>query len=179
MQKKLTVKKVLTMGAIVGVCVIAIAYFIIYTQHRRVLEGSREGTLPKTKELANLQFYISDSEGNHSYTIEQQSDVHRENVRAWSRLLYTQAGKNAYIQKRRQRNMFIEGFDQLTHRDILYEFKCSKDPVEYSIIEVFEVDGKGKTLDYGKTGSSKDWEAIPQGTILEKLAQVVCPSKRK
>jgi len=180
MQKKtLTVKKVLTMGAIIGVCVIAIAYFIIYTQHKRVLEGSREGSLPKTKELTNLQFYISDSEGNHSYTIEQQSNAPRENIRAWSRLLYTQAGKDAYIQKRRQRNMFVEGFDQLTRRDILYEFKCSKDPMEYAIMEVFEVDGKNKTLDYGKAGSSKDWEAIPQGTVIEKLAQTVCPLIKK
>lgn len=180
MQKKtLTVKKVLAMGTIVGVCVIAIAYFIIYTQHRKVLEGSREGTLPRTKELANLQFYFSDSEGNHSYALEQQRETSQENTRAWSRLVYTQAGKNAYIQKRQQRNMFVEGFDQLDYRDILYEFKCSKDPVEYAIIEVFEVDRHGKTLDYGKTGSSKDWEAIPHDTTIEKLAQIVCTSITK
>jgi len=75
--------------------------------------------------------------------------------------------------------MFVEGFDQLTRRDILYEFKCSKDPMEYAIMEVFEVDGKNKTLDYGKAGSSKDWEAIPQGTVIEKLAQTVCPLIKK
>lgn len=180
MQKKtLTAKKVLTMGAIIGVCVIAIAYFIIYTQHRRVLEASREGTLPKTKELANLQFYTTDNEGTHSYALMQQIGTAPENIRAWSRLIYTQNGKNSYIQKRKQRNIFVEGFDGLAWRDILYEFKCNKDPMEYAIIEVFEVDGQGKTLDYGKTGSSKDWEAIPQGTTIHKLAQMVCPSLKK
>jgi hypothetical protein len=180
MQKKtLTVKKVLTMGAIIGLCVIAIAYFIIYTQHRKVLEASRGGTLPKTKELASLQFYTTDNEGNHSYVLEQQSETSRGNIRAWSRLIYTQDGKNSYIQKRKQRNIFVDGFDQLAQREILYEFKCTKDPREYAIIEVFEVDGQGKTLDYGKTGSSKDWEAIPQGTTIEKLAQTVCPSLKK
>jgi hypothetical protein len=180
MQKKtLTVKKVLTMGAIIGLCVIAIAYFIIYTQHRRVLEASREGTLPMTKELAGLQFYINDNEGAHSYTLEQQNETSRENIRAWSRLVYTQSGKNEYILKRKQINIFVEGFDSLAWRDILYEFKCNKDPMEYAIIEVFEVDGQGKTLDYGKTGSSKDWEAIPRGTTIEKLAQTVCQSLKK
>ena len=75
--------------------------------------------------------------------------------------------------------MFVVGFDRLIQRDILYELKCRKDPAEYAIIEVFEVDDTGKTLDYGKTGSSKDWEAIPQGTTIDKLAQVVCPFIKK
>lgn len=180
MQKKaLTVKKVLTMGVIIGVCVVVIAYFIIYAQHRRVLEASREGTLPKTKELVSLQSYTNDNEGAHSYVLDRQSEVSRGNIRIWSRLMYTQSGKNEYIMKRKQRNIFVEGFDSLTQRDILYEFKCGKDPMEYAIIEVFEVDKQGKTLDYGKTGSSKDWEAIPPGTTIEKLAQTVCPSIKK
>jgi hypothetical protein len=167
------------MGVIIGVCVIAIAYFIIFTQHRRALEASREGTLPRTKELASLQTYSTDSEGAHSYALEQQREASRGSVRAWSRLIYSQSGKNAYILKRKQINMFVEGFDSLAWRDILYELKCSKDPMEYAIIEVFEVDGQGKTLDYGKTGSSKDWEAIPRGTTIEKLAQTVCPSIKR
>jgi hypothetical protein len=180
MQKKtLTVKKLLFMGVIIGVCVIAIAYFIIFTQHRRSLEASREGTLPRTKELASLQSYTTDNEGVHSYALEQQGESSRGNVRAWSRLIYTQSGKNEYILKRKQINIFVEGFDGLAWRDILYEFKCNKDPMEYAIIEVFEVDGQGKTLDYGKTGSSKDWEAIPQGTTIDKLAQAVCPLRNK
>ena len=177
--KTLTVKKLLIMGVIIGLCVIAIAYFIIFTQHRRALEASREGTLPKTKELASLQPYTTDNEGVHSYALEQQSEAFRGNVRAWSRLIYTQNGKNEYILKRKQINMFTEGFDGLARRDILYEFKCNKDPMEYAIIEVFEVDGQGKTLDYGKTGSSKDWEAIPLGTTIDKLAQTGCSSIKK
>ena len=178
-RKTLTVTKVLTMGTIIGVCVIAITYFIIFTQHRRILEASREGTLPKTRELASLQFYTTDNEGAHSYALDQQGEASRGNIRVWSRLAYTRDGKNSYLQRRRQRNIFVEGFDQLTRRDIIYEFKCNKDPVEYAIIEVFEVDERGKTLDYGKTGSSKDWEAIPQGTTIEKLAQAVCPLIKK
>jgi hypothetical protein len=180
MQKKtLTVKKLLLMGVIIGVCVIAIAYFVIFTQHRRALEASRDGTLPRTKELASLHAYFTDNEGAHSYALQQQSDAPRGNVRAWSRLIYTENGKTEYILKRKQINMFVEGFDGLARRDILYELKCGKDPMEYAIIEVFEVDGQGKTLDYGKTGSSKDWEAIPQGTTVERLAQTVCSSIKK
>ncbi len=90
------------MGAIIRRIMRCCHCFIdLLTQHQEVLEGSREGTLPKTKELTNLQFYISDSEGNHSYTIEQHSDAPRENIRAWSRLLCLKPAKT-YIQKRRR-----------------------------------------------------------------------------
>lgn len=180
MQKKtLTVKKVLIMGAITGISVIVIAYFAIYMQQRKAFTASREGTFPKAKELASVQYYTTDNEGAHYYAPEQDTDVSRENIQAWSRLIYTTDGKNSYILKRRQKNMFVVGFDRLIQRDILYELKCSKEPAEYAIIEVFEVDDTGKTLDYGKTGSSKDWEAIPQGTTIDKLAQVVCPFIKK
>lgn len=178
-RKTLTVGKILTMGAVIGVTVIIIAYFIVYTQHRKVLEGSRQGSLPRTKELVNLQFYASDNEGNHSYEIEQQKENPRGNIHVWSRLVYTPEGKKDYIQKRMHRNMFVEGFDTLARRDILYELKCTRDPMEYAIIEVFEVDSQGKTLDYGKTGSSKDWEAIPEGTNIDRLARAVCPMIKK
>ncbi len=57
--------------------------------------------------------------------------------------------------------MFIEGFDQLTHEISCTNSNATKDPKEYAIIEVFEADGKGKTLDYGKAGSSKDWKPSP------------------
>lgn len=177
MQRKvLTLKKVLTMGAIIGLSVIAIAYFAIYMQHRRAIEASRQGTLPRAAELAAVRFYANDSEGDHSYSLEQPKAGSSENLRAWSKLVYTQDGKKSYIQRRRERNIFVEGFDRLVHRNVLYEFKCQTDPREYAIIEVFEVDDQGKTLDYAKTGSSKDWGPIPEGTTIEKLAQTVCPS---
>jgi hypothetical protein len=180
MQKKtLTVKKVLIMGAVTGISVIVIAYFTIYMQQSKAIMASREGTLPKARDLASVQLYNTDHEGAHYYTLDQGSNLSSGHARAWSRLIYTKEGKNGYILRRRQKNIFVEGFDKLVQRDILYEFKCAKDPAEYAIIEVFEVDETGKTLDYGKTGSSKDWEAIPQGTNIDKLAQAVCPSIKK
>ncbi len=178
-RKPLTVKKVLIMGVITGISVIIIAYFAMYMQHRRLVQASRGGTLPKAAQLTNPQPYAEDGEGRLYYVIEGAGAAPEGQARAWSRLIYAEEGKKAYITKRRQRNMFTEGFDRLAHRDILYEFKCAKDPREYAIIEVFEVDREGKTLDYGKTGSSKDWEAIPQGTTIEKLALKACPSTAK
>lgn len=164
------------MGTIIGVCVVAIAYFAIYLQHYRTLEASRKGTLPKPKELTGLKLYTTDNEGSHSFLIEQSGDISSGNIRAWSRLIYTQNGKKDYIERRKQRNIFTEGFDSLVRREILYEFRCKRDPIEYAIIEVFEVDEQGKTLDYGRAGSSRDWEEIPQGTTIEKLANTVCKS---
>ena len=178
-RKTLTVKNVLTMGVITGIAVIVIAYLAIYTQQQRLIKASRSGTLPAAKTLTSLQHYVTDHEGTHHYVIKEDSADSHESVRVWSRLLYSEGGKNAYLLKRKQRAIFVEGFDKLTYRDVLYDLKCNKDPAEYAIIEVFEVNREGRTIDYGRTGSSVDWEAIPEGTIIEKLAKAVCPSKGK
>lgn len=178
-RKQLTVKKVLTMGVVTGITVIVIAYFAIYTQQKRLIAASKAGTLPMAKPLTDLHHYVTDHEGTHHYAIERENTGSKGTVRVWSRLLYTDDGKKAYILKRRQRNIFVDGFDKVTHRDVLYELKCTEDPAEYAIIEVFEVNGEGKTIDYGRSGSSRDWEAIPEGTTIEKLAKAVCPTKSK
>lgn len=177
--KKLSVKTVLLLGAVTGISVILIAYFAILMQERRTVKASREGTLPTSRQLDNLAYYTTDHEGVHHYALDRQADVSKGSLRAWSRLIYTSEGRNTYIERRRQRNIFVEGFDKLSRRDILYEFQCAKDPMEYAIIEVFEVDDAGKTLDYGRTGSSKDWEAIPPETTIDRLARVVCPAAKK
>ena len=41
-------------------------------------------------------------------------------------------------------------------------------------MKVFEVSQDGKTLDYGKAGSQKDWEDIPGQTIVDRLAKIAC-----
>ena len=82
MQKKtLTVKKVLIMGAITGLLVIVIAYFAIYMQQRKAFTASREGTFPKAKELASVQYYTTDNEGSHYYAPEQTRTYHGKTFR--------------------------------------------------------------------------------------------------
>jgi hypothetical protein len=65
--------------------------------------------------------------------------------------------------------------ETLAHRFTLYDVKCGKKPRQYAILKVFEVSEDGRTLDYGKTGSQKDWEDIPPETIVDRLAKIVCP----
>ena len=178
-KKPLTIKAVLIISSIIGIAIGAMAYFGAYMQQSKTIEASRAGNLPRMKELGGMQQYASDSEGTHFYALEQQNKTPAGNVRVWSKLVYTQDSKNSYIMKRRQRNFFIEGFDHLIQRNVLYEFACNNNPLQYAIIEVFEVDEKGMTLDYGKAGSSRDWGDIPQRTVIEKLAQIVCPSSGK
>lgn len=179
LKKKLTTKKLLLMGVIVGASVIILSYLTLFAQHKRTLNASIEGTLPRMKELSITDILTEDSEGVCHYTLEQQGDVRPGNRRAWTRLVYSEEGKKQYLIKRLQNNMFTIGFDRLQERTILYEFKCSKNPVEYAIVEVFEIDNQGKTLDYGKTGSSKDWEAVPEGSAIYELAQKTCPPQNK
>jgi hypothetical protein len=71
--------------------------------------------------------------------------------------------------------MFTTGMETLAHRFTLYDVKCGKKPRQYAILKVFEVSEDGRTLDYGKTGSQKDWEDIPPETIVDRLAKIVCP----
>lgn len=176
-RKKMTVKSVLIMGVIVGISVIAISYFTLTMQHRRAVTASLQGTLPKVPELTGFREYAADREGKHHFVVDRREQQGSgTNVRAWSRLIYSEEGKKEYLLKRNQKNMFTIGFDRLIERNILFEFRCRANPPEYAVIEVYEIDDSGKTIDFGKTGSSKDWEEIPQGTTIEKLAGTVCPA---
>jgi len=171
---------VLTIGVIIGVVVIIVAVIAIHLQQRRTLVASLEGTLPKMEEKTGWQSLTVDKEGEYHYVVERRPDQSLDTVSAWNRLTYSDEGRKDYILRRQQRGLFVVGMDALTHRYILYDFKCAAEPKRYAIIKVFEVSGKDdKTLDYGKTGSQKDWEDVPDGTIIGDLAKVACRQNKK
>ena len=178
-KKTISFKAVLIMGGIVGISVIVIAYIAVYLQHKKTVIASIEGTLPKMEEKSGWQSLSPDQEGEHHYIVEKQTDRSGRTVSAWDRLTYSKEGRENYITKRRRNNMFVTGMDKLTHRYILYDFKCAEQPKRYAIMKVFEVAQDKKTLDYGKSGSQKDWEDVPEGTTIDRLAKVACPGQVK
>lgn len=168
-------KTVLTMGAIIGIAVIVIAITAIYLQQRRTLKAAVEGTLPRMEEKTGWQALSTDAEGEHHYVIEKKQGQSGEVVSVWERLTYSKEGRENYIAKRRRNGMFITGMDTLVSRYIFYDIKCNREEPKYAIMKVFEVSRDGRTLDYGKTGSQKDWEDIPADTVVDKLAKTACP----
>jgi len=170
---------VLTIGVIIGISVIVIAYIAINLQQRRTLTASIEGTLPRMEEKSGWQGLITDQEGEHHYIVEKSPGQSGEVASAWDRLTYSKGGRDAYVLKRRKNGMFITGMDALTHRYVLYDLKCAASPKQYAVIKVFEVSRDKKTLDYGKTGSQKDWEDVPEGTVIDGLAKASCAEKKQ
>jgi len=174
-KKTLSFKTVLTMGVIIGIVVIIIAVIAITLQQKRTLKASVAGTLPRMEEKTGWQELFTDADGEHHYIIEKRKDQSGNVIGAWDRLTYSKKGKDNYILKRRSNGMFITGMDTLTRRYTLYYLKCGEKEQQFAIIKVFEASRDGKTLDYGKTGSQKDWDNVPPEAVVGKLAKIACP----
>jgi len=137
--------------------------------------GETLSTLPSMEEKSGWQGLLTDAEGEHHYVVEKKPDQSGEVISAWDRLTYSREGRNSYMLKRRKGGMFTAGMDTLRYRYILFDLECASQPRRYAVMKVFEVAESGKTLDYGKAGSKKDWEDIPEGTIVDRLAKISCP----
>jgi hypothetical protein len=128
--------------------------------------------------LGTWTFYGTDKEGKHLYQKAEQGNQSPGIERVWDELLYSPEGRAGYIEKRRRHKHGVEGFESLEYRMVLYELNCFSDRKEYVVLEVFEMDRQGKTLDYARAGSYKDWQDIPEGSIVDLFYKAVCPAKR-
>jgi hypothetical protein len=123
-------------------------------------------------------FYGSDKEGKHLYQKVDQGQQSPGIVRVWDELMYSPEGRAAYMDKRKRHKHPVSGFESVAYRMVLYELNCFSERKEYVMLEVLEMDPAGKTLDYAKAGSYKDWHDIPDGSIVDLLHKSVCPTKR-
>ncbi len=124
------------------------------------------------------QHYSTDKDGRYYFDKETVKQPSPGIVRAWSQLLYSPEGRNAYMTKRKNNGMATSGMEMLSHRNVLYELNCFSEEKEFCVLEVYEVDKNGKTVDYAKAGSYKDWSKIPPGSYLETLHSALCPKKK-
>ncbi len=122
--------------------------------------------------------YGSDKDGNHYYKIETAEKTSPGIVRVWTQLLYNPQGKKEYIEKRKKVGFSIEGYERFSHRNVLYELNCFSEKKELCIQEVYELTDDGRTLDYAKAGTYKDWSDVPAGSTYEQLFKTVCPEQR-
>ncbi len=176
-RKKAGLLHAVVVGLLVGVTVVVVGYIYLSYQQKRAAQASRDGVLPAVTEVREWTRYATDGEGEHSYSVQPVDNAPAGTVRVWHRVSYSREGREAYLAKRKRHGMFVDGFERLKVRLILYEFKCMEAKPEFVILEIFEVADNGKTIDYAKTGSHRDWGPTPEGSIQEQLAGVVCPRK--
>jgi len=171
-------------GKIKWLILMAVFSFVVTFTVVRMLTKQAEGPSGKGKALpaytgrpADWTYYGTDKEGQHYYSKIEGAAASPGVVRVWTRLDFSEEGKNLYLAKRNSIAMSLEGYGQLTRRNVLYELNCFSARREFSTQEVFDLTAEEKTLDYAKAGSYKDWQDVPPDSMLDELCKIVCPPK--
>jgi hypothetical protein len=174
-------------GKIKWLIFLAVFSFVVTFTVVRMLTKQAEGPSGEDKVFpvyggrpANWTYYASDKEGRHYYSKVDDANPSQSSgvVRVWARLDFSEEGKKLYLAKRNSVAMPLKGYDQLARRNVLYELNCFSTRREFSTQEVFDLTPDGKTLDYAKAGSYKDWQDVPPDSVLDELCKIVCPPKR-
>jgi hypothetical protein len=166
----MNLKNIIIGGIVVaGVIALVMVYFSSRPQRIPVVEASRFPT--------DWTYLGKDEEGDHYYHPD--SEKGSPGVeRVWTKVVFTPEGRDHYTRKRRAVEFKTEGYDGLSHRNVLWELNCFSQKREYSTQEVFELTKDGNILDYARAGTYKDWQAVPAGSVMEKLCTIVCPEQR-
>lgn len=127
----------------------------------------------------NWTFYGSDGDGKHYYKSADNPDPSPGIVKVWTQVIYSEEGRRRYVEKRKLYKFDAAGYEGFSHRNVLYEINCFSKKKEICIQEVYELSKNGKTLDYAKAGTYKDWSDIPPGSVYDILYKTVCPEKRE
>ncbi len=172
-------------GKIKWLVLLALFSFVVTFAVVRLLTKQAEGPSGEGKVLpayagrpADWTYYGTDKEGRHFYSKVEGTNTSPGVVRVWTRLDFSDEGKNLYLAKRNSIAMSLQGYEQVTRRNVLYELNCFSDRREFSTQEVFDLTAEGKTLDYAKAGSYKDWQDVPPDSVLDELCRIVCPPKK-
>jgi hypothetical protein len=172
-------------GKIKWLILMAVLSFLVTFTVVKMLTKQAEGPSGKEKVLpayagrpADWTYYATDKEGRHYYSKVEETATSPGVVHVWNRVDFSEEGKNLYLAKRNSISLSMEGYQQLARRNVLYELNCFSATREVSIQEVFDLTAEGKTLDYAKAGSYKDWQDVPSDSTLDELCKIVCPAKQ-
>ena len=123
--------------------------------------------------------YGTDPDGDHYYRFDASSKAFPDVLSVKTKIVYSESGKKHYIEKRQKNQLPVQGFEALHFRTVLYGLNCVSEKGELCILEVFELTKDGKTLDYAKAGSYKNWQHIPPESVYAELHRIICPEKKK
>jgi len=161
-----------------GLVLIVAIFFIMWIKSQADLQPVPAGAVNDVKSTEWKKFG-TDIEGDHFYRFDASSKGFPDVLSVKTRVVYSEEGRNLYIEKRRRAKMSVDGLDKLHSRTVLYGLNCVSDKKEICTLEIFELTEDGKTLDYAKSGSYRNWSIIPQGTVYDELHRIICPEKKE
>jgi hypothetical protein len=161
-----------------GLVLIVVIFFIMWLKGQAEQQPVPKAAVNDVKSTEWKKFG-TDKEGDHFYRFDESSKAFPDVLSIKTRLVYSEEGKKGYIAKRQAAKLPTQGFEQLDSRTVLYGLNCVSKTKEICVLEIFELTKEGKTLDYAKAGSYKDWNEIPPGTVYDELHRVICPEKKE
>ncbi len=96
-------------------------------------------------------------------------------VQVWSKIVYSEEGRDKYIQSRKMKGLSTEGWDKLSFLQSLVEIDCNKQMYR-TLSEVF-YSNDNSVLDSSSFAERK-WDYIPPGSILDTLRKKVCNNQQ-
>ena len=159
-----------------GLLLIVVIFFIMW------LKGEAERQPVPTAAVNDVRNtgwkkFGTDQYGDHFYRFDESSKTFPDILSVKTRLDYSEEGKKRYIAERQQSRLPVQNFEELKSRTVLYGLNCISKNREICVLEIFELTEDGKTLDYAKAGSYKQWSHIPPGTVYDELQKIVCTEK--
>jgi hypothetical protein len=165
-------KAMLLSAVAIVVCVIVFMWW-----KGDIISGKGEAVTMKSQPK-QWTLYGSDTDGAHYYRASDNPEPSPGIVRVWTQVVYNEEGRKRYADKRGTYKFATAGYEDFSHRNVLYEINCFSKKKEICIQEVYELTKDGKSLDYARAGTYKDWSDIPEGSVYETLYKTVCPEKR-
>ncbi|HOC45515.1 MAG: hypothetical protein PHT96_07855 [Syntrophorhabdaceae bacterium] len=165
--------------------IITVIFLAVAIGFIMMLRGQAERQpIPTERAVADIKStdwkkYGTDEDGDHFYRFDESSKAFPDVLSVKTKIIYSESGKKNYIEKRQKKNLPVQGFEGLYSRTVLYGLNCVSEKGELVILEVFELTKDGKTLDYAKTGSYKNWTHIPPDSVYAELHRVICPEKER
>ena len=164
--------------------IITAIFLVVAISFIMMLKGeAQKQPVPTDKAVADVKStdwkkYGTDEDGDHFYRFDQSSKAFPDVLSVKTKIIYSEEGKKRYITNRQKNSLPVQGFETLYARTVLYGLNCVSEKGELVILEVFELAKDGKTLDYAKSGSYKNWTHIPPESVYAELHRVICPENR-
>ncbi|MEN6318843.1 MAG: surface-adhesin E family protein [Syntrophaceae bacterium] len=92
-------------------------------------------------------------------------------VQVWSKVVYSDKGREKLIQIMRNRGMSTEGYDKLAHSIDLSEIDCKKKMCQLLSVTHYDTDG---SVLYSGSSDKPRWKYIVPDSIFDPLRKIVC-----
>ena len=92
-------------------------------------------------------------------------------VRVWEKRVYSDKGREIYIQDKIKEGMSMKGYDKLSNSQDLYRIDCKKQMM--NLVSVVRYDKNGKVM-YSNNIEEPEWNYIIPNSLMDALRKKVC-----